>query len=171
MYIQFENRQRKYETTGLVALFETLASHTLATEPFALLLSRQQLEASVTVSFVSAAAIRKINQENRAIDKITDVLSFPMLELLDGHLQLPLTDADYDYTSGEPAVFLGDIVICLQRAEQQAVAYGHSFYREAGFLFVHGLLHVLGYDHDTPDREAIMLQKQRLILDQAGLSR
>ena len=171
MYIQFENRQRKYATDDLVSQFEALARHTMAQEPFALHLSEQQLEASVTVSFVSAAAIRQVNLENRAIDKVTDVLSFPMLELQDGHLQQPLTDADTDWTSEQPTVFLGDILICLHRAEQQATAYGHSFTREAGFLFVHGLLHLLGYDHDTSAREAIMLQRQQTILDTAGLTR
>lgn len=113
----------------------------------------------LSVTLVDDAAIREINREHRGVDQPTDVLSFSLLEgeELAAHAEEP--------------VALGDLVISLERAREQAEAYGHSLAREVGFLTVHGLLHILGWDHDTRDREAAMMEKTTSILGALGLHR
>lgn len=103
----------------------------------------------VAITFVSNEHIREINREFRHLDKPTDVLSFPLEE----------EDA------------LGDIIISIPRAKEQAQEYGHSFAREMGFLAVHGFLHLLGYDHETAQEEKEMFAKQEQILQEFGLTR
>ena len=110
------------------------------------------------VIFVDGKPIRKINKEYRNIDRVTDVISFA---LEDGE----------DNISFEFGRLLGDIYICVDKMKEQAKQYGHSLLREQGFLTVHGLLHLLGYDHMTKEDEEIMFKKQELILDDYGLKR
>ncbi len=110
------------------------------------------------VIFVDGKTIRKINKEYRNIDRVTDVISFA---LEDGE----------DNISFEFGRLLGDIYICVDKMKEQAKQYGHSLLREQGFLTVHGLLHLLGYDHMTKEDEEIMFKKQELILDDYGLKR
>lgn len=110
------------------------------------------------VIFVDGKTIRKINKEYRNIDRETDVISFA---LEDGE----------DNISFEFGRLLGDIYICVDKMKEQAKQYGHSLLREQGFLTVHGLLHLLGYDHMTKEDEEIMFKKQELILDDYGLKR
>ena len=116
----------------------------------------------VSVTFTDDAGIRKMNKKFRGIDHPTDVLSFPLF--------------DYSGESEEPPVdefmgMLGDIVLSLETAKRQAAEYGHSFEREAAFLCVHSMLHLLGYDHETGDEdEADMRRRQTEILDGMGLS-
>ncbi len=129
-------------------------------------------EAEVNVILTDAASIREINLEYRDMDKSTDVLSFPMLNL----------DAAGDYTSikdylednfnpdtGE--VMLGDIVISVPKVMEQAELYGHTPKREYAFLIVHSVLHLLGYDHMTPKDAAFMENKQETILKEMEISR
>lgn len=98
------------------------------------------------LEFVSKAKIKKLNRDFRQIDKVTDVLSFPTLNDICGKV---ITKKDYscDYDSQNEGVFIGSIVVCTKRAEEQAVEYGHSVEREITFLICHGLLHLFGYDH------------------------
>ena len=116
----------------------------------------------VSVTFTDDAGIRKMNKKFRGIDHPTDVLSFPLF--------------DYSGESEEPPVdefmgMLGDIVLSLETAKRQAAEYGHSFEREAAFLCVHSMLHLLGYDHETGDEdEADIRRRQTEILDGMGLS-
>ncbi len=122
--------------------------------------------AEVSFSITDNAGIRQLNHEQRGIDRETDVLSFPMLETEDGVLIV----ADEDVI--EDSVFLGDIVISLPKAEEQAIAYGHSLERELGFLTVHAMLHLLGYDHEEgPREETEMFQKQEAVLSALKLFR
>lgn len=123
--------------------------------------------AEVSIVLVENEEIRGINREFRDKDSVTDVLSFPMLEMEDGSLTQPLKASDMD--GGR--VFLGDLVICVPRALEQAETYGHSVEREMAFLTVHGVLHLLGYDHEKPGKEAAMFQKQEQILRELGLPR
>lgn len=116
--------------------------------------------ASVSVQIVHDETIQQLNREYRNIDRPTDVLSFPLWDPDEDRLQLP----------DEPTP-LGDIVISLPRAKQQAAEYGHSLERELGFLGVHGFLHLLGYDHQQPDEEREMFEKQEAILQRIGLQR
>ncbi len=122
------------------------------------------------LSFISPARIQEINAEQRGLDQVTDVLSFPLLHFLEGSLQEPLGFQDLlDPTAPEPEVLLGDILICPARAADQAEVYGHSLERELAFLAVHGLLHLLGYDHEEPEAERRMRSLQSQALTDVGL--
>ncbi|WHY65752.1 rRNA maturation RNase YbeY [Neobacillus sp. SuZ13] len=116
----------------------------------------------VSVTFVSNERIQEINREYRDKDKPTDVISFAMEELGEGEMELVGADM--------PRV-LGDIIISVPKAIEQAEEYGHPFLRELGFLAVHGFLHLLGYDHMTPEEEKEMFTLQKDILDEYGLKR
>jgi probable rRNA maturation factor len=124
-------------------------------------------DGEVALTFVDDERIRELNREYRGIDRPTDVLSFALNE--DGGEPDIVFDEleDGDPVSG----MLGDIVISLERAKAQSEEYGHSLEREIGFLFVHGFLHLLGYDHQTEEEEKIMFGKQEEILRRAGLTR
>jgi probable rRNA maturation factor len=108
--------------------------------------------------------IREINREFRNIDKPTDVLSFPLLTAKNGNIDY--TDYDMDKQSG--SILTGDIVISVDKAIEQTEDYGHSFDREMAFLTCHGMLHLLGYDHEDEDDERLMISKQKEILDKLG---
>lgn len=109
--------------------------------------------------------IRTINKEHRGIDEPTDVLSFPMIEYSYGEPCIEPGDIDPD--TGR--VFLGDIVISVDKALEQAQKYGHSQNREFAFLAVHGALHLLDYDHESKEDEKIMFSIQEDILEEMGL--
>ncbi|WP_153123393.1 rRNA maturation RNase YbeY [Peribacillus tepidiphilus] len=119
-------------------------------------------EAELSVTFVDNNRIREINKEYRKKDAPTDVISFALEEM--GEEEVGIVGADM------PRV-LGDIIISIERAREQAEEYGHSFDRELGFLALHGLLHLLGYDHMTEEEEKIMFSKQKDILNEYGLQR
>jgi len=125
---------------------------------------KQMVEAhsEVSITFVSNERIQEINREYRDKDKPTDVISFAMEELGEGEVELIGADM--------PRV-LGDIIISIPKAIEQAEEYGHSFLRELGFLAVHGFLHLLGYDHMTEEEETEMFTRQKEILDEYGLKR
>jgi probable rRNA maturation factor len=116
----------------------------------------------VSVTFVNNERIWEINREYRDKDAPTDVISFAMEELGEGEIEMIGADM--------PRV-LGDIIISIEKASEQAKEYGHSFIRELGFLTVHGFLHLLGYDHMTEDEEKEMFTLQKEILDEYGLTR
>lgn len=117
-------------------------------------------DAEISVTFTDNEGIRALNRDFRGIDKATDVLSFPLTDY-EG------TDLPVD----EPELSLGDIVLSLERAKEQAEEFGHSFERETAFLTVHSMLHLLGYDHVNSDEEdADMRRRQREILEGMGLN-
>lgn len=119
---------------------------------------------------VSTDEIREINKENRDIDKVTDVLSFPMLEFKEGRLNCSVDECDYEIDSDGNRVFnLGDIVLCHDVAISQSEEYGHSVEREVVFLIAHSLLHLLGYDHIKPADEKKMISKQKSLMVDIGL--
>ena len=122
--------------------------------------------AEVSVTIADKEEIRAINREQRNIDAVTDVLSFPMLEFdEDGNIINPDFDMDGDN------LLLGDIVICAERAKEQAEEFGHSFRREMAFLTVHSMLHLLGYDHIEEAQEQEMFTRQEEILGMLGITR
>lgn len=116
----------------------------------------------VSVTFVSNDRIQEINRDYRDKDAPTDVISFALEEM--GEDEVVITGADL------PRI-LGDIIISIDRAREQAEEYGHSFERELGFLTVHGFLHLLGYDHMNEQDEKEMISRQKSILDAYGLER
>ncbi len=118
---------------------------------------------SVNITIVSQKEIQRLNNEFRGIDRVTDVLSFPLFEkdeLKTGEM------LDENITSD-----IGDIVICKVRAKEQAKEYGHSLLRELCFLSLHGFLHLLGYDHIEKKDEEIMFPLQEKILKEADIQR
>lgn len=124
----------------------------------------------VNVGFVSDGAIQKLNQEHRQIDKVTDVLSFPFLNLEVGKW---ITSEIYEEEKYPQTGFveLGDIIICENVAKIQAEKYGHSLKREVCFLATHGFLHVLGFDHETSEEEENMNKLTQIALEKAGVRR
>ncbi len=118
-------------------------------------------DCEIETIIVSPEEIKELNYENRGIDKVTDVLSFPMYDDIDNAVCEP---------NGH--VMLGSMVICSDRAIEQAREYGHSVEREAAFLAVHSVLHLLGYDHELGQaKEKEMFDKQEQILVKMGLTR
>ncbi len=117
--------------------------------------------AEVSVTLVDNEGIRELNKEHRDIDRETDVLSFPLGD-----------DDGYEVDPDNDAIMLGDIVISLEKAAQQAQEYGHSYRREVAFLITHSLFHLLGYDHvNSEEEEKEMFGKQEKVLDKLGITR
>ena len=148
--IYFTNTQKDIKITpahrGLVT---RAVNATLKAEEF-------KRGAEVSVTMVDMEEIHALNLEQRGVDRPTDVLSFPIF------------DEDFD---DEELAVLGDIVLCPEKALQQANELGHSFERELAFLTVHSTLHLLGYDHETSEEDdRIMRQKQTNIVNSLGLS-
>ena len=118
-------------------------------------------DAEVSVSFVDNERIHELNAQYRNVDRETDVLSFPMGE-----------NGEYDTNMDTGAKILGDIVISVPKAMEQAKAYNHSLQREIGFLTVHSMLHLLGYDHENGGIEQVhMRENEEEVLTKIGLKR
>ena len=152
--IYFTNSQESFEITyKLKMLVRKAILASLEYEGFG-------ADTELSVTFTDNEGIRAINAEYRGIDAPTDVLSFPLTDY-EG-VDFPVAD--------EPESSLGDIVISLERASEQAEEFGHSFDREVAFLTVHSMLHLLGYDHvNSEEEDAEMRRRQREILESMGL--
>lgn len=122
----------------------------------------------MSLSIVSPEQIQELNKSFREVDKVTDVLSFPTC---DNPTRGAITVVCEDVNPETDLVNIGDIVICMERAKEQAKEYGHSLKRELAFLSLHGLLHLLGYDHVEEEDEKQMVALQKEILNQAGITR
>ena len=109
----------------------------------------------ITITLTTPEKIRQINNEYRQIDKATDVLSFPMFE------KTEFLHEDV----------LGDIIISVQKVEEQAKEYGHSFERELSYMVVHGFYHLMGYDHIEEKDKIIMRPKEENVLSKLGITR
>ena len=117
--------------------------------------------AEISVTIVDNAEIHELNLKHRNIDRPTDVLSFPLG-----------VDGVYDINNDTGAQMLGDIVISIEKAMEQAELYGHSLDREIAFLTVHSMLHLLGYDHEPGGLELVrMREREEAVLTQLGLVR
>ncbi len=152
----------------------------------------------VSLSFSSEEEIRELNRVYRGVDDVTDVLSFPMYESEEEIREAAeeiyegvsaggfvsdagdgiscATDAEKmpgtaEYSPEQPKVILGDVVICARRAREQAEMYGHSFVREIVYLFVHSILHLLGYDHTDECDRKFMRAREEKVMDALGISR
>ena len=150
--IDFSNEQTKKKAGyGMKRLVRKAIRGALECENF-------PCDAMVSVTFTDNEGIREKNREFRGIDRATDVLSFPMYDMRNGDKPQP----------GELCE-LGDIVLSLERAAEQAAQFGHSYERECAFLVVHSVLHLLGYDHMEEDEELEMREHQRVIMKKIGL--
>ena len=115
--------------------------------------------AGVSVTLTNNEYIRKLNKKHRNKDSHTDVLSFPMYE-----------DGDFSEVMEDETVILGDIVISLERAKEQASEIGHGFLREVAFLAVHSTLHLLGYDHErSAEEDELQCSKQKKIIEKVEI--
>ena len=133
-------------------------------------LSQPSERMEMSVSFVSPAEIQQLNNEYRQVDSVTDVLSFPTIDLAKRVIDFDqLEESNLNPTTGN--LNLGDVIICQEQAAAQAREYGHSLKREICFLVLHGLLHLLGYDHVESADEEEMTTLQEQILQKAGLNR
>lgn len=120
-------------------------------------------DAEISLTFVGLSEIRELNREYRGKDQATDVLSFPMYE----REELLQIDEVYE----DEVLALGDIVLCVDRAKEQAEEYGHSLEREICFLICHSLLHLFGYDHENEEEEKRMRKKEESVLQSLGICR
>ena len=124
----------------------------------------------VDVRYVDENKIKEINAFTRGVDKVTDVLSFP---LIDNPCNQPIDEEHYpfdvDFETGE--ILLGDIVICKDVAKKQAEEYGHSYERELAYLFTHAVFHLLGFDHIKEEDKAIMRKSEEAVLSKLGITR
>jgi len=154
MHIDFHDQTRSVPTDD-IDLLQRLIIFTAEREG----VSR---EAEVSINFVDNKEIQELNRNYRQQDKTTDVISFALQESVEGEL---------DIVGEDIPLVLGDIVISVDKAKEQAGEYNHSLERELGFLTVHGFLHLLGYDHMTEEEEKKMFQKQEAILEEFGLER
>ncbi|MBR4934694.1 MAG: rRNA maturation RNase YbeY [Anaerotignum sp.] len=150
-----DNRTEELLTAELEEAILKAAAESLKYEEF-------DENCEISVSIVDNEEIRQINKQFRNIDRATDVLSFPMLTFEEGE-EAEVNEND--------EIILGDIIISLERAREQAEEYGHSLKREVAFLTAHSMLHLLGYDHMEPEEEAEMFRRQKEILIQAGFPR
>lgn len=151
--VNFLNKQKLLPLpNGTKALVRNACKAVLQTENFT-------ESAEINISFVDDESIRQINNEFRNIDKSTDVLSFPMGE-----------NGEYDINPENGCKMLGDVVISVEHAVFQAELFGHSNEREIGYLTVHSVLHLLGYDHvDEAEEKKIMRAKEEEALSLLGL--
>ena len=132
----------------------------LAEDVIAFCLSHENFpyEAEVNLTLTDNEEIHRINLEYRQIDRPTDVLSFPMGE-----------NGVYDTNPETGAQILGDVVISMEKARDQAELFGHSLQREVGYLTAHSVLHLLGYDHMEKLERVRMREKEELVMEQLGL--
>ncbi len=154
-FLEFSNKQNFMEIDDLLlSLVKRACEATLEHENF-------RGDAEVSVTFTDNSEIHELNLHFRNIDRETDVLSFPLGE-----------NGEYDIDPENGAFQLGDIVISVEKAKQQAEEYGHSFNREVAFLTVHSMLHLLGYDHvNNKAEEEDMFKRQHEILEKMGVKR
>lgn len=151
--IYFNNEQDQFETD---VKFTSFIRRSVMT---ALIYENFPYNCEVSVSFVDNERIHELNREYRSKDRETDVLSFPMIDFTNAD-----NERKYGKIISEPVV-LGDIVLSLEKTAEQAEEFGHSFEREAAFLCVHSVLHLLGYDHELSEQDDMeMRAKQREIM-------
>lgn len=155
MTVLFDNRYEGQFDEEFFQMIEKIALLSLEYEDF-------DTDCEISVSLVDNNEIKDINSRFRNIDSATDVLSFPQLTFEEDEI----CDVNENYE-----IILGDIIISVERAMEQAKEYGHSLKREIAFLTAHSMLHLLGYDHMVKEEEEVMFKKQKEILNIAGIPR
>ena len=148
---------------------ELSSADTLALEEAMSGFVKSDVPLAVEFVFVDGEEIRRLNRETRDTDKVTDVLSYPALDEIKGKT-LKRKDFPLDIDE-EGNLFLGSIVVCCDRAREQAEEYGHSYNRELHYLLVHGMMHCLGYDHMNDADQAEMREQEETVLKKLGITR
>ncbi len=118
----------------------------------------------ISITLTNPEHIHEINKQYRNVDRATDVLSFPMFEK--NEIDEKIKNNDFEHED-----VLGDIVISIEKVEEQAKEYGHSFEREFAYMLVHGFYHLMGYDHIEDDDKVIMRKKEEIVLNKLGITR
>ena len=118
----------------------------------------------ISIILTNPEHIHEINKQYRNVDRATDVLSFPMFEK--DELDEKIKNNDFEHED-----VLGDIVISIEKVEEQAKEYGHSFEREFAYMLVHGFYHLMGYDHIEENDKVIMRKKEEIVLNKLGITR
>ncbi len=166
LQLQIHNRQRKYPVRAFTALMEDAIQKTLSGEQIFSFIEKNEIVPVFSILFVNNEEIRQMNLEFRSLDSPTDVLSFPQFEksMQERTLtRIKRTDL-FINRKGQKEAHFGDIVLSLEKTNEQALAYGHSLEHEISFLTVHSVLHLLGYDHIDPAEEKRMIRKQKSIM-------
>lgn len=165
--IFIDNRQNKIEIS------DEIEKNIVNIIEYALQEEKVNIPCEVSVIFVDNEKIKEINKENRNIDKVTDVLSFPMLDYEKGKVfKDTYEDFNFSYVDlDEGSLVLGDIVLSLEKAKEQSLEFNHSFIREVVYLTIHSVLHLLGYDHMEEDEKSIMRKREEQILEKFHLTR
>ncbi|MBU3110472.1 rRNA maturation RNase YbeY [Clostridium lacusfryxellense] len=165
--IFIDNRQDKIEVTEqLETAIKDVIEYTLKEEQLT-------IKNEVSVIFIDNEEIRKINLEHRGIDKVTDVLSFPMLHYPENKVFKDVY-INYDFDQSDlydNMLVIGDVALSLEKSQQQSEEFGHSFIRECAYLTVHSILHLLGYDHMEEGPKNIMRKREEEILNNFNISR
>lgn len=160
-----DNRQSKIQVTDdLENTITNVIQHALDVEEV-------KMPCEISVIFIDNDNIRTINKENRNIDRVTDVLSFPMLEYPQGKV-FKQSYLDYEFEESDMDngnLVLGDIALSLEKAKEQSIEFEHSFLREACYLTVHSVLHLLGYDHMEENEKKLMRKREEEILKNVKL--
>lgn len=166
MTLQLENEQERELTFDYEQVADQVITEVLDMEacPY---------EAEVSLTLTDNTEIQRLNKEFRRMDRPTDVLSFPMVDF-QNPADYDLLEADgweayFNPESGE--LMLGDIVISVERAMEQAEEFGHSLKREYAFLIAHSMLHLLGYDHMIPEEARVMEERQEAVLHKLNITR
>lgn len=163
MRIDWIDETQAYDEQGEVAkLMQAVAEQILQNEGIA-------QAVAIGITLVGGERIQQINQAHRGINEVTDVLSFPMVQGYFKNAGKAELMGILDPEDGSAA--LGDLVICPQRVQEQAAEYGHSQEREFGYMAAHGLLHLLGYDHETQEERAQMRQREEAALAALHITR
>lgn len=147
MNILFEDRQNIEIEDNILSMMIDVIQKTLEEE-------RISLDKEVSISFVDNSEIQKLNKEYRGIDSETDVLSFPL------EFQFQIEGEDTP---------LGDIIISVEKAREQAIEFDHSLLREMVYLTIHSMLHLLGYDHLDEESKSLMREKEKAIVRSVGI--
>ena len=147
MEIYIDNRQNKVDVDEEISvIIEKVIKEVLDFE-------NQSLDCEVSLSFVDNEEIKVLNRDYRNVDRETDVLSFPM---------------DNDFFQMGP-VLLGDIIISVEKALEQAEEFGHSLFREIAYLTAHSMFHLLGYDHMEDEEKTLMREKEKEVMKKLGI--
>lgn len=163
------NRQRVFGARETFHTIEEAAEHALFCFPSMLSLMGEGIRIAVDVTLVGPRVMRRINREQRGIDSGTDILSFPARAMNRGEFAEKPQEWEFMELSGGscPSLMIGELIISPTRVAEQADELGHSFERELRFLVIHGVLHLLGYDHQSSDEEREMIAMQKAVM--AGL--